>query len=116
MIEFRLSLDHVQDRIVIKVAGDLDSTSCPALTDLVLQDVPPGSHAIVDLSELTFVDTSGLGVLVSLWKRLDQSGGSLVLAGARYSNARALWVTGLAERMPLSDDLETALSGKQKQN
>lgn len=112
MIDFRLSVDQVEGRIVIKVVGDLDSTTCPALTDLALHDVPPGSNAVVDLSELTFVDTSGLGVLVALWKRLESSGGSLVLAGARYRNARALWITGLAERLTLSEDLATALSAK----
>jgi anti-sigma B factor antagonist len=38
------------------------------------------------------------------------AGGTLALAGARYRYTKALWITGLADRLPLYDTVDLALS------
>jgi anti-anti-sigma factor len=109
MTEFSLSATEVEGHPVISVVGDLDFTTCHRLAALARTSIPCGSRAVVDLSGLTFLDTSGLHTLVTLWKWLTRDGGNLVLAGPDHANARALWVTGLATRIPCTADVDAAL-------
>ena len=53
---------------------------------------------------------SSVAVIVSHWKKLEARGGKLMLAGAQHRYIRALWITGLASRMSLYDDVETAIA------
>ena len=47
------------------------------------------------------MDTSCLAVIVGHWKKLAARGGTLALAGARYRYTKTLWITGLADRLPM---------------
>jgi anti-anti-sigma factor len=95
---------------VVTVRGDLDAAARQKL-DAYLAEAGLGtSQLVVDLSELTFLDTAGLAVLTRHWRSLDRTGGSLILAGAQYKTARALWITGLAERLPLAEDVDHAIA------
>jgi anti-anti-sigma factor len=51
-----------------------------------------------------------VAVIVSHWKKLEARGGKLMLVGAQQRYIRALWITGLASRMSLYDDVETAIA------
>ena len=55
------------------------------------------------------MDTSSLAVIVGHWKKLGASGGTLALAGARYKYTKALWITGLADRLPFYGSVQEAL-------
>ena len=85
------------EHVVIGLAGELDQFVVPhvrpVLVDAVEENRPP--QVIVDLREVEFCDSSGLGLLVGAYKRATAAGGSLVLAGAGPRVADVLSVTGL---------------------
>ena len=65
---------------LLKLSGDLDYGECASFRmniDRVLKAAPPST--IVDLSELEYLDSSGLGLLLSLSKEYGAQGGRLVL-------------------------------------
>jgi anti-sigma B factor antagonist len=95
---------------VILVSGDLDAESYGRFDAFLEENAPDRGKVVIDLSELTFMDSRGLGSIVALWQRLRRGGGSLVIAGARYESARVLWVTGLADRLTLADAVEPRLA------
>src|SRR5262245_26854188 len=73
---------HVGDVTVLKVRGALDANSAPALKSEVVAIGDSGTRkALVDMSELTLIDSSGVGVLISLFKRVRASGGQVCFAG-----------------------------------
>ncbi len=57
-----------------------------------------------------FMDTTALAVIVAHWRRQTEEGGVFLLAGARYRYTKALWITGLADRMPMHDTVGEALA------
>ncbi|MGH3381946.1 MAG: STAS domain-containing protein [Actinoallomurus sp.] len=112
MAVLELSSTRHGDRTVVVVKGELDIVSRDRFIvhlDGVIRE--HGHKIILDLSGLSFIDTSALSTVVSYWKRLSsEEGGLLALAGAEYTNARVLWITGLAKRLPMYDDVDAALA------
>jgi hypothetical protein len=67
---------------------------------------------ILDLSRVDFMDTTALAVIVGHWRRQLAEGGTFLLAGARYRYTKALWITGLADRLPMFDSVDEALAAQ----
>lgn len=82
--------------MVVELRGEVDLASAPqfrrSLHDLIDQG---HNRMAMDLSDLEFMDSTGLGVLIGCLKRLKEAEGTLVLAGVRPSVARVFEVTGL---------------------
>jgi anti-sigma B factor antagonist len=64
---------------VIEPEGEIDLATAPGLTDSLIDAIDAGAKCvIVDLTEVGFVDSTGLGVLLSAQRRLQAGGGTLV--------------------------------------
>lgn len=75
-----IQLDKNPDHWVVTLQGDLDYSECATFRmtiDKILKNLPPA--AVVDLSALDYLDSSGLGLLLSLSKEYGAQGGRLVL-------------------------------------
>ena len=110
MEEFRLSSETRDGIAIVKVHGYLDATTFSELDELLTDTRRQQSRIILDLAGVRFMDTSSLSVIVAHWRKLEGSGGKLMLAGAQQRYIRALWITGLASRMSLYDDVEKAIA------
>jgi anti-anti-sigma factor len=78
---------------VFVLRGELDACSCPGLAECLTG--PSGSLVVVELSQLTFIDSSGLGALHAARKRAIRNGGTLVVCRPSPMIQRVLEVTGL---------------------
>lgn len=111
----RIHLDH--DIPVLVVAGDLDFSSAATLRlhgrELVdgalgIEGAPP--VLVVDASQVEFVDSSGLGALVTLLKRTLAHRAGFSIAGARQPLRTRLASTGLDMVVALHPSVEEAVS------
>ncbi|MGD0607783.1 MAG: STAS domain-containing protein, partial [Streptosporangiaceae bacterium] len=68
-----------------------------------------GGMLIVDLNRVTFIDSAGLGALVSTARRAAEHGGSLHAVCAQRQTRRLLWMTGVDRRIPLTATVDGAL-------
>jgi len=95
---------------VVAVAGEVDYHTSTCLRDLVELALDAGAAAmIVDLSEVTFLDASGLGVAVLAARALGAARTVIVCPDPRL--VRVFRVTALDRVLTISDDRETALAG-----
>lgn len=94
---------------VVALAGELDLSTTPALTER-LGALPRAAPAavVVDLSGLTFIDSSGLNALV-LAARARNADGAFAVAGATGHIARVLEVVHLAKSVDVAPSVEEAL-------
>ena len=82
-----VGLTYSGSEAVITLAGELDLASAPVLHELLLEAASGGADTItIDIKRLTYIDSAGLGVLVSAHKRLQSNGGSLVISAADRTN------------------------------
>lgn len=100
---------------VIRLEGELDISTTPGIRSLVDAEVRAGVDTVVlDMSAVTYADSSALGLIVGIDRVLGPLGGKLVLAGANRNVARVLELSGLiglAASVTAAESLDDALSG-----
>lgn len=102
----------VQDATVLRCDGRLTMVAAPALKRAIDEAVESGStHVVIDLSETSFVDSSGLGALVAGLKRTRQAGGDLRIAEPQEQVRMVLALTNLDRILAPFDSLEDAVHG-----
>jgi anti-sigma B factor antagonist len=111
--ELRLSSERRGDSLIVAIGGELDIVTSRQLDERLTRERRKHLRIVLDLTEVEFMDTSSLAVIVGHWKRLEAAGGTLVLAGARYRYTKTLWITGLAERLALYDSVDDAVAAGQ---
>jgi len=96
--------------VVASVRGELDVVSSQRFDDFLSEAAAASDRVILDLSGVDFMDTTALAVIVGHWRRQLAAGGLFFLAGARYRYVKALWITGLADRLPMYAGVDEALA------
>jgi anti-sigma B factor antagonist len=95
-------VDRGDDRVVLAVAGELDIGTAERLRLAAGRQVRPGVEMVLDLSEVTFCDSTGLAALVGIYKRLAADDGRLVLRAPIPRVLNLLTVTGLNRVMTVT--------------
>ena len=95
---------------VVRLLGELDLYNADdvrtALADVSAQEP---ERVVVDLEEVTFIDSTGLGVLVEARTKLANRR-AFLLSRPQVETKRALEISGLAKQIPVYDTLEQALA------
>lgn len=82
------------NRTTCRLQGEFDIVGAQLLRRAAARFIPTGGAVVVDLSEVTFIDSTGVSALVGLARRCSEHGGSARLVGPRRSVARVLDMTG----------------------
>jgi anti-sigma B factor antagonist len=80
----------------VTISGEIDIATSRAMRD-ALATGPGPAHLEVDMSAVTFMDASGIGVLLAAWQRAVDSGGSLTLRAPSRAVRRLTGALGLDE-------------------
>ncbi|SFV27917.1 anti-sigma B factor antagonist [Devosia crocina] len=105
-----LSTETINDVLVVQVTERrLDASKAPAFKTEVAALTEGGVHRLVlDLRKVDFIDSSGLGVIVSCLKRLGPSG-NLAIAGANSAVRRLFTLTRMDRVFSIHDTPEAAV-------
>ena len=95
-MDFSVSQHNVADVPVLSVHGEVDVYSAPALKEQIATAMAaPGASAVVDLSQVEFMDSTGLGALVAARTAAAETGGRLPLVCDRDRILKLFQITGL---------------------
>jgi anti-anti-sigma factor len=94
MADFSREVMDVDGVHLVTLAGELDIATAEGLADWLI--AVSGSAVVVDLSGLTFMDSSGIAALVIARNHIEKSGNELILTRPTPIVERALVATGLA--------------------
>jgi anti-sigma B factor antagonist len=83
----------------LTVVGEVDAHTAPALRDAADDLLVERTDLRVDMRNVEFIDSSGLGVLVSITEAARDAGGDLVLVAPSRAVVRLLELSGLAEHI-----------------
>ena len=100
------------DAVVIRLAGELDLYNAHEVREALLeQSVSAPERLVVDLSGVTFVDSTALGVLIEARTKLPNRRAFLI-AAPRVEARRALEVSGLDRHFDLHETVDAALDAE----
>ncbi|MXX54304.1 MAG: STAS domain-containing protein [Gemmatimonadetes bacterium] len=101
----------VGNATVVDVDGQLIVGNRHELKRLVLEELEGGARRfVIDFARTGYIDSSGLGILISLSKRVRELGGELRLASLSEELQRLFELTKLHTLFEIRDSLEQALS------
>ena len=95
-VQFTTEVRAVGDA-VLTVTGEVDLDTAPALREQLVELFQQGDRRIVlDMAQVEFLDSTGLGVLVAALKRFRSAGGDIVLRDLHPRERRLFELTGLS--------------------
>lgn len=107
-----VQMEHHRGVLVVRLTGELDHHAA----DYVRMDLDEAilrrqvEHLVLNLKDLQFMDSSGLGVILGRYKLIRGKGGKMVLCDANPAVRRLLDMSGLLKIMSLYDSEDSALT------
>jgi stage II sporulation protein AA (anti-sigma F factor antagonist) len=107
-LEFRL----VRNNLVVRVKGELDMLVTEELRKEIDNRLETHKvhNLIINLEKVTFIDSSGLGVIIGRYKKISAANGKMYIVGAKPSVERILFFSGLNKLIPMFKSEQDVMS------
>ncbi len=98
--------------VIIVPEGELDVTNSAEFKDKIIEEfINKGkSKIVIDMSNVGYMDSSALGVIISIFKNSRMNGGGTALVGLVDAVRRLFSITALDKVVPIYDTVEEAVS------
>jgi anti-sigma B factor antagonist len=105
--QFAITQDQRGSLPLLRVRGEVDIYTAPRLKEAVIAALHPDVPSlIIDLSEVGFLDSTGLQVLMSAKRRTAERGGEVYILGARDHVQRVFYLLGLEKVFVLCREMD----------
>ncbi len=94
---------------VVELAGDVDSNTAPTVQEKVLSLAQSESKILLELSDVTYMSSAGLRMLLLLYRRVSAQEGQLVLVGLSEEIQDTMFATGFLDFFTTCNTLESGL-------
>ena len=111
MVHISRTTDPLNEQMIITLVGDIDLSAVANVRSTFHEVINDGFYSVlVDLADVTFVDSAALGILIGLHRRCTEKGGACVLVNPRLEVSRILSLSGLDVLLNIAADTETAIA------
>lgn len=98
-----LELKLIRNTLVVRIAGELDMLVAEEIRTQI--DSSLNNHQvhnlIINLEKVTFIDSSGLGVIIGRYKKISAANGKMYIVGAKPAVEKILFFSGLNKLIPM---------------
>ena len=102
--------DPIDGGLLVVASGELDMSATPRLsTVLAMASASRGGRLVLDLTDVSFIDSTVLGTILKAAAQLDESGTSLAVVAPEGPVRRLLQMTNLTQRFRLYSTRDEAL-------
>jgi anti-sigma B factor antagonist len=105
-----IEVRHEQGHAIVTAAGEIDMSTAAKLRERLFELAASGHPLVVDLDQVSFIDSAGLGALIGTANRAAAHGGSVYAACDRPKIRELFGLAGLDRRIPLARTLDEALA------
>lgn len=110
-MDLRLEVSERDGWSVLAVGGEVDVATAPRLRERLVAMVGAGSYRIVvDLDDVEFIDSTGLGVLIGARKRVSAHDGDVRLVSNEARIVKVFEITGLDQVFSIFDAIDDAVA------
>jgi anti-sigma B factor antagonist len=110
--EFRCQRYHLTEGVaLVAAAGDIDLETAPLFRTVLLAAVTPEvPELVIDLTQVTLLDSTGIAALVAGWHRAEEFGGTVHVAGVSASIRTVFELTSLDDLLTLHPSVSDAVA------
>ena len=99
-----IAISQEADAVLVKVAGEVDVSNASELRDAIDAKLPETTgELVVDLADVPYIDSTGIGVLVGAAHRAQKQGATLVVARPQRNVARVLGMLGVEKDLNIRE-------------
>lgn len=108
----RIELTHNRRTLVVRLHGELDHHTADMVKEKMEESIELGNvqHIVLSLRDLTFMDSSGLGVILGRYKQITARGGKMVVCDANPSIYRLFEMSGLFKIVSIQNTESEAIA------
>ena len=111
-MDLQIKVRKVKDIPVMDLSGEVDAYTCSRLREAMIEVIDDGgSDLVVNMKDVEYIDSSGLGTLVGGLKRVSERQGTIAVCGTNSQIKKVFDITGLIKVFPLYSDEEEAVKG-----
>lgn len=111
-MELGLNAEERQGWTVLAISGELDMATAPAVRERLHSLLAEGkARLVVDLEDVGFLDSTALGVLVGVLKRVRTQEGDLRLVCTQPRVLKVFEITRLDQAFAIFDSVDAAVAG-----
>lgn len=104
---YRVTLVEREGEAVVEVAGEIDLGAHDRLRAVIDEARAGGRRLVIDLSETTFMDSTGLKVLLQAWRDQTRAGSEMVLRAPSPAVQTLIELTRVGDAMPIEPAPDT---------
>jgi anti-sigma B factor antagonist len=108
-VVLEIEVDQQPTHTLCRPVGELDAYTVSAFRES-LGELATHPRVVIDLSEVPFMDSAGLGALIGGIRRAREHGGEVAVACSRPTLTKLLHTTGFDRIVPVTDTLEAAVA------
>lgn len=109
-MRMKVSSEQREKYILISVKGTLSIENISPFETLVNKCVEQKSHILIDLTDLTFIDSSSLGIIVVYYTKSEKNSRHFALININSDIMQMFKITGLDKRIRIFNDLKEAVN------
>lgn len=115
---FSIQTDETDGALVIRLTGEIDVASAPAVRETILKSLNTWTGPLViDMAGVDFIDSTGLSALLAGYQRARQLERPYSVAALRAQATKLFEITALTKLIPIHDSVDEALgSGDKEEN
>lgn len=113
MLEIAVDRSEAPPYVLLRPAGELDAYTVAQFRE-ALTELADEERVVIDLSEVPFMDSAGLGALIGGIRRIRESEGRVTVACARANLMRLLHTTGFDRIVPVEESVEEAVEALER--
>lgn len=99
-----IKLESIGTTLVVKVSGEIDHHTAPELKDEIDREINLRNivNLVLDFDGVTFMDSSGIGVLIGRYKQIQSRGGKTMIIRVKPQVDKILEISGLKKILDCS--------------
>jgi stage II sporulation protein AA (anti-sigma F factor antagonist) len=111
-VSLQIDVEYKRQALIVRLSGELDHHSAQTVKATLEEAIERGRvhHIVLSLKDLSFMDSSGLGVILGRYKQIANRGGKMVVCDVNKAVYRLFELSGMFKIVQVEDDERSALS------
>lgn len=95
---------------IVQIVGELDGNTAPVAQEEIVALAEPGCKVVLDMTQVPYMSSAGLRLLLLAYRTISGKGGSIVLVGLSGDLADTMQLTGFLDFFKYYDSLDAGIA------